>query len=79
MMNQNQRISDPKDVELEATIHRAIRHMGVGIHVTVRGGHVSLSGLVDDFYTKRDVASVVRSVAGVHEVTNALRIAPVND
>jgi osmotically-inducible protein OsmY len=72
----NQRISDPKDVELEAAIHRAIRHMGHGIHVTVRGGHVSLSGLVEDFSTKRDIASVVRSISGAREVTNTLRISP---
>jgi len=75
----NQQMSDPKDVELEATIQRAIRNMGVGIHVTVHGGHVSLSGLVEDFSTKRDVASVVRGVSGVREISNALRIAPVND
>ena len=67
-------VSDPKDVELEASIQRAIRRMGVGIHVSVRGRVITLSGLVDDFSTKREVASVVHGLAGTHEVRNALRI-----
>lgn len=75
----NPYISDPKDVELEATINRAIREMGVGIHVSVKGGHVTVSGTADDYETKRDIIAAVRSVPGVHEITNNIRVAPVAD
>ena len=71
--------SNPKDVELESAITVAIREMGVGIHVSVKGGHVTLSGAVDDFETKRDVASVVRGVAGGVAITNNIRVARVAD
>ncbi len=71
--------SDPKDVELEAAISRAVRSMGVGIHVSVHGGHVTVSGMADDFATKRDILSTVRSLPGVHEVTNNIRVVPVAD
>ena len=76
---ENQSISDPKDVELEATISRAVREMGQGIHVTVKGGHISLNGVVDDFETKRDVSSVVHSVAGARQITNNIRVARTAD
>ena len=76
---ENRNLSDPKDVELEASISRAVRHMGVGIHVSAKGGRVSLSGLVQDFSTKRSIMSTVRGMAGVHEVTNYLRIAPAHE
>jgi osmotically-inducible protein OsmY len=72
-------ISDPKDVELEASISRAIRNLGVGIHVTVKSGHVSLTGVVDDFETKRQVYSVVRGTSGVREVANNIRVARIAD
>ena len=75
----NPYISDPKDVELEATISRAVRELGVGIHVIVKGGHVTVSGIVDDFETKRDILSVVRGVAGGHTITNNVRVARVAD
>ena len=75
----NPYISDPKDVELEAAISRAVRSMGIGIHVSVRGGHVSLGGVVDDFETKRDVSSVVHSAAAGHPVINNIRVARVAD
>lgn len=71
---ENQKVSDPKDVELEATISRSIRSMGNGIHVSVHGGHVSLSGMVDDYSTKRGIMSMVRGYSGVHEVTNNIRV-----
>ena len=75
----NPYISDPKDVELEATISRAVRGMGLGIHVSVKGGHVSLGGVVDDFETKRDVSSVVHSVAAGHPIMNNIRVARTAD
>jgi len=70
-------VSDPKDVELEATISRTVRNIGEHIHVSSRGGHVTLSGTVDDFSTKRDIVAAARNVSGVHEVTNNIRVAPV--
>jgi osmotically-inducible protein OsmY len=75
----NPYISDPKDVEIEAAIHRAVRNLGVGIHVTVKSGHVSLSGIVDDFETKRDIMGVVRDVAGGFTISNNIRVARVAD
>ena len=75
----NPYISDPKDVELEATISRAVRGMGSHIHVSVKAGHVFLSGTADDFSTKRDIVSQVRGVQGVHELTNNIRVAPFAD
>lgn len=80
MANQfNNNISNPKDVELEATITRAIRSMGEHIHVSVSGGHVTLSGTADDYSTKRDIVGFIRNVSGVHEVTNNIRVAPIAD
>jgi len=72
-------VSDPKDVELEASISRIVRSMGVGIHVSVKGGHVTISGVVDDFATKREILNAVRDVAGGHEVTNYVKVARVAD
>jgi osmotically-inducible protein OsmY len=69
-------VSDPKDVELEASIQRAIRQLGTGIHVKVWGGHVTLSGHVDDFGTKREIASIVRRMPTIRRVTNNLRVMP---
>lgn len=75
----NPYISDPKDVELEAAVSRAVRNLGVGVHVSVKGGHITVSGIVDDFETKRDVMAVVRDVAGGHAISNNLRVARVAD
>ena len=75
----NPYVSDPKDVELEATISRAVRGMGLGIHVSVKAGHVSLGGVVDDFETKRDISSVVHNVAGGHPIINYIRVARTAD
>jgi len=72
-------ISDPKDVELEAAVSRAVRSLGLGLHVGVRGGHITLSGIVDDYETKRDLLAVVRGVAGGHAITNNVRVARVAD
>ena len=75
----NPYISDPKDVELEAAVSRAVRQLGVGIHVSVRSGHVTISGIVDDFETKREVSSLVHNVAGGHPISNNIRVARVAD
>ena len=76
---ENQRVSDPKDVELEAMISRSIRGMGSGIHVSVHGGHVSLSGMADDYATKRSILSTVRGYSGVHDVSNNIRVVRIAD
>ena len=70
-------LTDPRDVELEEAVTRSIREMGFHIHVSVRGGTVTVSGTADDFATKRDIISAVRSVPGVHKVVNYLRVAPI--
>jgi osmotically-inducible protein OsmY len=75
----NNNLSDPKDVELEAAISRSIRGMGAGIHVSVHGGRVSLSGMADDYETKRDIMSMVRGLPGVHEVSNNIRVVRIAD
>lgn len=67
--------SDPKDVELEAVVARRIRSFCSNVHVSVRGGHVTLSGVVEDYGDKRDASNVVRQIAGVHDVTNDIRVA----
>jgi len=71
--------SDPKDVELESLIIRRIREMGDDIHVSVKGGHVTLTGAVDDFETKRDLDEAVREIGGVQKVTNNIRVARIAD
>jgi osmotically-inducible protein OsmY len=71
--------SDPKDVELEQTIIREIRELGAHMHVSVRGGHATVSGTADDFETKREIMSVVQGIPGVHQVTNNIRVARVAD
>lgn len=77
-MNQ-QPASDPKDVELEQAIIREIREMGEHMHVSVRGGHATVSGTADDFETKREIISVVQGISGVHQVTNNIRVARIAD
>ena len=66
--------SDPKDVELEAVVDREIRRFCANAHVSVRGGHVTLSGVVEDYSDKRDALNAARHVAGIHEVTNNIRV-----
>jgi hypothetical protein len=67
--------SDPKDVELEAVVAREVRPFCANAHVSVRGGHVTLSGVAQDYDDKRDALNAARHVAGVHEVTNYIRVA----
>ncbi len=67
--------SDPKDVELEAVVAREIRPFCSNAHVSARGGHVTLSGTAEDFEDKRAAFSAAQHVAGVHDVTNNIRVA----
>jgi hypothetical protein len=67
--------SNPKDVELEAAIARQIRGMGNGkIRVRAKAGKISLSGVVDDFGTKRSIADVVRTIPGVRKILNEIKV-----
>jgi osmotically-inducible protein OsmY len=66
--------SDPKDVELENNISRIVRRLGQGLRVHVSGGHVTVSGIVNDFGTKRQISQEIQSVGGVREVTNNIRV-----
>ncbi|HEY5037765.1 MAG TPA: BON domain-containing protein [bacterium] len=74
-----QYVSDPKDVELEAAISRTIRNMGASLHVSVKHGHATISGMADDFSDKRSIINTVRGISGVHEVTDHIRVAPVGN
>ncbi|HET9870675.1 MAG TPA: BON domain-containing protein [bacterium] len=67
--------SDPKDVELESLIARRIRPFCSNVHVSAKGGHVTISGLVEDFEDKRSAYHAALEVAGVHDVTNNIRVA----
>ena len=65
----------PKDVELEAVVAREVRPFCSNAHVSVKGGHVTLSGVAQDYDDKRDALNAARHVAGVREVTNYIRVA----
>jgi hypothetical protein len=67
--------SDPKDVELESIVAREIGPFCSNVHVSAKGGHVTISGSVEDYEDKRAAYSAARQVAGVHEVTNNIRVA----
>jgi len=68
---------DVRDVELEANITRKVRSMGGDhIHVTVKSGKVTLSGLADDFETKRAIVDSVQSTPGVFKLVNNVRVVP---
>ena len=67
--------SDPRDVELEHEVSQHLHNLGVErYHVSVHGGHVTVSGMVDDFGDKREVTDMIRGLGGVHEVTNNIRV-----
>lgn len=68
---------DNKDVELESSITRKVRSMGGDhIHVTVKSGKVTLSGLVDDYETKRAIVHSVQSMPGVFKLNNNVKVVP---
>jgi hypothetical protein len=66
--------SNSKDAELEAVIGLAIRSLASDIHISAEAGHVILSGRVADFAAKRQIDSLVQSVAGVNNLTNGMQI-----
>lgn len=74
-MDGNPYVHDPKDVELENEISRHIHNLRLGsFRVSVRGGHVTLSGITDDFYTKRQIGEEVRSLLGGRELVNSIKV-----
>lgn len=69
--------ADVKDVELESGITRKVRSLGGDhIHVTVKSGKVTLSGLADDFESKRSIVHAVQSMPGVFKLVNNIRVVP---
>lgn len=68
---------DNKDVELESSITRKVRSMGGDhIHVTVKSGKVTLSGLADDYETKRSIIHTIQSMPGVFKLINNVKVVP---
>ncbi len=71
--------ANPKDVELENTIARALHGLVSDLHITALSGHITLTGKVDDFGAKRDILLTAQSVAGVKTVSNQIRVTPIGD
>ena len=71
--------SNPKDVELEATVSLAIHDLATNVHVSAEEGHVILSGRVGDFAAKREIDNIVQGVAGVKNLSNGMQITPIVD
>ena len=71
--------SNPKDVELENTIARALHGLASDLHVTALSGHITLTGKVDNFGAKRDIYLTAQSVAGVKVVSNQIMVTPIGD
>ena len=69
----------PKDVLLEALIQERIRQMGTELHVLAKDGQVTLTGIADDFKTKREIDTLVEGIGGVREVINKIVVASVTD
>ncbi|HVZ81608.1 MAG TPA: BON domain-containing protein [bacterium] len=65
----------PQDVQLASEISRHLQNLGVGeLHVSVKGGHATISGSVDNFSDKRRVTGDVQGFGGIHGVTNLIRV-----
>ncbi len=77
MLNFNQ--SNSKDAELGSAISRMISGMASGLHVSAEAGHVTISGMVDDFGTKRDISAAVQGMGGVKTLSNCIRVTPIGD
>lgn len=66
---------DPKDVELENEISHYLRNMREGdLRVSVRHGHVTLSGTVRDYETKREISQHMHGFGGTHDLVNNIRV-----
>jgi osmotically-inducible protein OsmY len=66
---------DPKDVEQANEINRHLQNLDIGeIHLSVKGGHVTVSGRVENFADKRRITSEIQGFGGVREITNLVRV-----
>ncbi len=67
-----------KDVELEATVSRAILSRGKAgaVQVVIRDGYVHLLGWVDRLEEKREINQTVEAIPGVRIVTNHIHVKP---
>jgi len=66
-----------KDVELETAVTRRIRSMGAEhVHVRVKSGKVTLSGMCSDFGEKRGIIQTVSSMPGIGKVVNQIKVIP---
>ena len=74
-LGRNEAVS--KDVEIDTVITRRIRAMGADhVHVRVKNGKVTLSGMCDDFGQKRAIVSVVKGMPGIGKVVNQIKVIP---
>ncbi len=62
------------DVEMEVHVAHTLRGMGEHLHVRVKGGIVTLSGIAEDYEEKRQIDTAVRMVHGVHQVIDLIRV-----
>jgi len=68
--------SNSKDTQLEDAVSLAIRALATDVHISAEAGHVILSGRVGNFAAKREIDSIVQSVAGVKNLSNGMSVAP---
>ncbi len=71
--------TNPEDVQLEAVIINRIRQMGEHMHAEAKDGLVHLSGVANEFETKRAITTLVQGIGGVREVINNIRVTEVRD
>jgi|GEM_PF-6677542 len=66
---------DPKDVEQANEISRHLQNLGIGdFHVSVKDGHVTVSGTVDNFADKRRTTREIQGFGGIHGITNLVKV-----
>ena len=66
---------DPKDIEKANEISRHLHNLDIGnLHVSVKGGHVTVSGTVENFADKRRINSEIQGFGGVHEIINLVKV-----
>ena len=66
---------EAKDGELAHEISRHLHNSDIGeLHVSVKGGYVTVSGTVDNFSDKRTVTTEIQGFGGVRGVTNLIKV-----
>ena len=71
--------SNLEEVQLEAVIINCIRQMGEHMHAEAKDGAVYLSGITNEYETKRNITTLVEGMGGVREVINNIRVTEVRD